>query len=165
MKKLFLAGAILFAGFAAQASTNGSITGLLGFSQSAVNFGVNYENRLDSAFGLGGFFHFSSEKKENAAKQQTMAFGAMAPAHLLDNARFDAYVAPGFAVIMVKGYDGAPYSKDDQTTFGPIWKMGVMFRMSTNVKVGIEQTELINWFTDKASPQVSYTNAALEFSF
>ncbi len=163
MKKLILVGAILFAG-AAQAANN-SITGLLGFQQSAVNFGVNYENRLDNAFGVGGFFHYSSEKKDNAFKNQTMAFGAMAPAHLLDSSRLDAYVAPGFAVIMVKGYDGAAYSKDDQTTFGPIWKMGVLFKLTATVKVGIEQTELVNWFSDKAAPGVSYTNAALNFSF
>ena len=163
MKKLFLVGAILFAGAAAQAA-NGSITGLLGFSQSAVNFGVNYENRLENAFGLGGFFHYSSEKKDNAGKQQTMAFGAMAPAHLLDNARVDAYVAPGFGVIMVKGFDGA-FSRDDQTTFGPVWKMGVLFKMTSNVKVGLEQTELVNWFSDKVLPDASYTNAALNFSF
>jgi len=164
MNKIFLVGAILFAGLTAQAADS-SITGLLGFTQSAVNFGVNYENRMESAFGLGGFFHFSSEKKENAAKNQTMAFGAMAPVHMLDNSKIDAYVAPGFAVLMIKGYTGATYSNDDQTTFGPIWKMGVLFKMSANVKVGLEQTELINWFTDKAGPHASYTNAALNFSF
>jgi hypothetical protein len=162
MKKLILAAAILFAG-AAQAA-NGSITGLLGFSQSALNFGVNYENRLESTFGVGGFFHYSSEKKD-AFKNQTMAFGAMAPAHLLDSSRLDAYVAPGFAVLMIKGFDTSAYGKDDQTTFGPIWKMGVLFKMSPTLKVGLEQTEIINWFTDKAAPQGSYTNAALNFSF
>jgi opacity protein-like surface antigen len=164
MKKLILVGAILIAGAAAQAANN-SLTGLLGFSQSAVNFGVNYENRMETSYGLGGFFHYSSEKKENAAKNQTMAFGAMAPVHLLDNSHFDAYLAPGFSVLMVKGFDRAPYSNDDQTTFGPAWKIGVLFKMTSNVKLGLEQTELINWFNDKAASQYVYTNAALNFSF
>jgi len=165
MKKLFLLGAILFAGAAAQAANN-SITGLLGFSQSAVNFGVNYENRMETSYGLGGFFHYSSEKKDNAYKNQTIAFGAMAPVHLLDNSHFDAYLAPGFAVLMVKGLDvGAAYSKDDQTTFGPAWKIGVLYKMTSNVKLGIEQTQLINWFSDKAASQFVYTNAALNFAF
>jgi opacity protein-like surface antigen len=164
MKKLILLGAILFAGAAAQASNN-SLTGLLGFSQSAVNFGVNFENRVETSYGLGGFFHYSSEKKDNAGKNQTMAFGAMAPVHLLDNSHFDAYLAPGFAVLMVKGFDGSSFSKDDQTTFGPAWKIGVMYKMASNVKLGIEQTQLINWFSDKAASQFVYTNAAMEFSF
>lgn len=141
-----------------------SVTGLLGFSQSALTIGANFENKMDQYIGVGGYFLHSSEKKDNASKQQVMSFGATATGHIIDNSQLDVYLAPGFGVIMIKGLTGS-ISGDDQTTFGPIWKMGFLFKATPTVKVGIEQTELVNWFSDKAYAQVSLTNAAVNFSF
>lgn len=141
-----------------------SVTGLLGFSQSALNIGANFENKIEQNLGVGGYFIHSSEKKENAGKQQVMSFGATATGHFIDNSTLNAYLAPGFGVMMVKGLSGS-ISGDDQTTFGPIWKIGFLFKATANIRAGIERTELVNWFSDKAYPNAVFTNAAINFSF
>jgi len=167
MKKLLLVGALLLSAIVSQAALPGSrgssaLTGLLGFTQSAVNFGVNYEHRLDSSMGFGGYFLYSGEEKDNGLnKNQTMSFGAMAPAHVLDDNRFDIYLAPGFGITMVKGIT----PQNDETVFGPSIKTGMLFKISSNVKAGIEYSYFTNWFNDKSGPSAEYTNAALSFGF
>jgi hypothetical protein len=168
MKKMLMVGAILLAAVVSNAASASSvysrgsnnITGLLGFTKAAVNFGVNYEHRVDT-IGFGGYFHYSSEKKDNFANNQITSFGGIAPIHFLDDAHMDTYLAPGFGVHMIKGLG----AQDDVTTFGPLWKLGALFKISNNVKVGLERTELVNWFTDKATADAVYTNAALSFAF
>lgn len=164
MKNLFLSSAVFLVSVVTHAATYGygsanSLTGLIGFSQSAVSFGANYEHRLDT-MGVGGYFLYSGEQKD-AGKNQTISFGGLAPMHLLDDSRLDVYLAPGFGITMVKGISG----QEDQTIFGPLWKIGAMFKMNSTVKVGLEQTNLVNWFSDKVSADVNYTNFAVNFAF
>lgn len=139
-----------------------SATVVAGFSQSAVGFGANYENRISNQLGLGGYFLHSSEKND-ANKNQVIAIGAFANGHIIDNNDFELYLAPGFGILMVKGQRGT-LSNDDQTTFGPAWKMGFLFKATPNVKLGLEQTELVNWFSEKAPGHFSMTNFAVSFS-
>lgn len=167
MKNLILIGALIFSAAVSQAALPGGrgsnhITGILGFTQSAVNFGANYEHRMDTAMGFGGYFLYSGEEKDHGIrKNQTMSFGAMAPAHVLDDNRFDVYLAPGFGITAVKGI--TPDS--DETVFGPSVKTGMLFKITSNVKAGIEHAYFTNWFNDKTSQAFEYTNAALSFMF
>ena len=161
MKKLILIGAMIFSTSAFAARGEDALTGLLGFSQTAVNFGVNYEHGLNSTMGIGGYFFFSGEKKENAGKNQTMSFGAMAPAHILDDSNLNIYIAPGFGITMVKGI--SPQS--DETVFGPSIKTGMLFKITSKVEAGVEHQYFTNWFNDKAQAYVEYTAAALRFGF
>ncbi|MEZ0392082.1 MAG: hypothetical protein ACAH59_07710 [Pseudobdellovibrionaceae bacterium] len=163
MKKRLLAAAFILSATTTQAATYGrenNVTALLGFTQTAMNFGANYERRLDT-MGVGGYFHFSSEEKDNQINRQTMSFGAMAPAHVLDDNRFDIYLAPGFGVTMIKGVA----TENDETVFGPTIKTGMLFKFTPTVKAGIEHFYFTNWFNDKAQASGQYTNAALSFAF
>jgi hypothetical protein len=162
-----MAGAIVFAAAVSQAASSyassysrDSITGLIGFNASAVNFGANYEHRVDNNLGVGGYFLYGSEKKDVGINQIT-SFGGIAPMHILDDARTNVYIAPGFGIHMIKGINGA----EDVTTFGPLWKIGAMFKMTSAVKVGAEHTQLVNWFSDKAAGNANYTNIAVNFAF
>lgn len=169
MKQMFLATAFFLLGAASQAASYGyssysgsnSLTGLLGFNSSAVTFGVNFENHSSGNIGLGGYFLYSAEKKEVGIPQVT-SFGGIAPVHFLDDARVNLYLAPGFGVHMIKGFGAG---SEDVTTFGPLWKVGSLFKITSNVKAGIEHTQLVNWFSDKKAAQFDYTNAALSFAF
>ncbi len=172
MKKMIMVGAILLAAAVSQAASLSSsrygssdeVTGLIGFTKSAVNFGVNYEHRLESNLGVGGYFLYSSEHKEGlTGNNQLTSFGAILPAHLIDDHKLDVYLAPGFGIFMVKGLSN--FNQDDQTTFGPLWKMGFQYKVASNVKVGLERTEIVNWFTDKLAGNYDYTNFAISFGF
>lgn len=166
MKRLIVASAVLLASVISHAATYGygsadSATGLIGFSQAAVTFGANYEHRQD-ALGLGGYFLYSGEQKDGG-KNQVISFGGIAPMHLLDDSRLDVYLAPGFGISMIKGI--SPQS--DQTIFGPVWKIGALFKMTPEVKIGLEQMTLVNWFSDQPhiGSAAMFTNFAVNFAF
>lgn len=161
--RLFVSLAILVLAGSSGFADDKSATALIGFSQSSLGFGANYENKISQTLGLGGYFLYSSEKKD-ASKNQVISFGGAATAHLIDNNDFEVTMGPGFGIIMVKGQTGT-LSADDQTTFGPSWKMGFLFKTKTQLKLGLEQTELVNWFSEKAPGHFSFTNFALNFQF
>ncbi len=169
MKKMVIAGVIFLASVATQAQSRSysaygdshSLTALLGFSSTALNIGVNYENRSSGNVGVGGYFLMGSEKKDAGIPQVT-SFGGILPIHFVDDSRVNLSLAPGFGVHMIKGLGG---NDEDVTTFGPIWKLGAMFKISSNMKVGAEHTTLANWFSDKKGSEYRSTNAAFNFSF
>lgn len=163
MKKLMmLAAALMLTGYAHMASAaDNTIRPILGFKSSAVNFGVDYEKRMNHDMGWGGYFSYGSEHKDNNATNQVVAFGVMAPIHLLDNGSLDTYIAPGFGIAMVKGLAGA----DDETTLGPSMKLGAEWKFSPTLKGGVQYMQIYNWFTDKAASQYNYASASLAIAF
>ena len=162
--KSIVFGTFLLTSFATQTGLAGekSVTALVGFSQSAFSMGANYENRISNQLGFGGYFLHSSEKTD-ANKNQVISFGAFANAHVIENSDFELYLGPGFGIHMVKGQRGT-LAADDQTTFGPAWKMGFLLKAGPNLHLGLEQTELVNWFSEKAPGHFSLTNFAIHFS-
>ena len=163
MSKWILVMALVFEfGFlaSARADESNNVRGILGFSQGALTFGADYERRLDSVFGVGGYFQFSSEQKD-AGKNQTMSFGALAPLHLLDDSRFDVFMAPGLGITMVKGL----YGINDETMIGPMMKSDLQYKFTPTLRAGLEYVYLANWFSTKLPSFYSYTNAIMTFIF
>lgn len=167
MKNLLLVAALVLTATISQAAPRGSngtnsVTGVFGFAQSALNFGANFEHRVDSNMGVGGYFLLSSEKEnDNIAKNQTLTFGGFMPLHFMNDSEVDLYLAPGFGVTMIKGIGRA----NDETVFGPSIHTGITFKLTSTVKAGIENVYLTNWFNDKAPYSVQYTNAVVNFGF
>lgn len=168
MKMRILSASMILAAFlatSAQAQPRGgsnNVRGILGFNHGALNIGADYENRVDNTFGFGGYFHLSTEKKNDTiAKNQTISFGAIAPAHLLDDNRFDVFLAPGAAITMVKGINGA----SDETVIGPVLKTGVLYKASRTVHVGLQTLFLSNWFSEKAASNLTYADLAVGMTF
>lgn len=166
--KLLILGSFFFSAAVALAAPRGGnsnndnfVTGILGFTQSAVNFGANYEHRFDS-FGAGGYFLYSGEEKDNGlGKNQTISFGANLPIHIFEDSRFDVSLAPGFGITQVKGIS----PQNDETIFGPSIKTGLFYKLTPTVKAGIDHSYFTNWFNDKTNSAVEYTNAAVSFTF
>jgi hypothetical protein len=163
MKKLtMLAAALMLTGFAHSAfAADNLIRPILGFKSDAVNFGVDYEKRMNHDMGWGAYFFYGSEHKDNTATNQDIAFGVMAPIHILDNGSLDTYIAPGFGLAMIKGLAGA----DDETTFGPSLKVGAEWKFSPTLKGGVQYFQVYNWFTDKAASEYDYASLSLGISF
>ncbi len=163
MKNILITAAILLTATLSQAayysSSKSTVTGIIGFASGAVNFGANYEHHID-AMGVGGYFNYNSEEK-TSGRNQIVSFGALAPLHLLDDSKYDVTVAPGFGISMVKGLPG----NDDQTVFGPLWKISTFFKMTSTIKIGLEHTELVNWFSNKVAADIRYTSFAVGFAF
>jgi len=165
MKKLMmlaaLTSALLLTGSAHMAvAADNTIRPILGFNQSAIDLGVDYEKRVSHDMGWGAYFFYGAEDKPTV--HQVTALGAMAPIYLLDNGSLDAYVAPGFGLAMVKGIG----TESDETTVGPSFKLGAEWRFSPTLKGGVQYFEVYNWFTDKTAPSsMKYASASLAIAF
>ncbi len=162
--KLAIFMAITTASLTANAQYAGekTVRALLGFKGGAIHLGADYEVRQGGVLGMGGYFFLQTDDDGPNPVHEVLALGAFAPVHLLTDSRVDAYVAPGFGFAMI---DHPSPAGDDETTFGPSFKVGVDFRASGNMKVGVQHFILTNWLSDETMDQVSFTSASFTFAF
>lgn len=142
-------------------SSSASMTATMGFAVGAVNLGVDYVKKMDPV-DLGGYVFLQTEKKKNntALVNQMTSFGAIAKFHLLDTSKLKAYIAPGFGLHMTK--DSSDSSK---TVVGPIMKIGAQIALNSKTALGLENTQIVNWFEDSVTYSANYYSAALTFEF
>lgn len=141
-----------------QAALADSVTGMLGFTKGAVNLGAQYEHEMSQGLGLGGMIHMATDD-EDASVPEIMSFVGHAKIHfnpLSDKVGF--YVAPGVGIHM---YDNAG---NDETYIGPTLQYGVVFHMSQQVSLGVENYRIFNWLSDEAPYQAEYLNAVLVYN-
>jgi hypothetical protein len=133
---------------------------ILGFSSGELNIGADYESRKGN-IGIGGYFLFSGDD-EDTAKNEVLALGAMAAIHLVDNSAVDVYIAPGFGIAMIEepGAGG-----DDETTFGPIMKVGAEYAINEKAYLGLQHMFVYNWMSDEVADSASFLNVAATFLF
>lgn len=162
----FVAASVTVVSFSAQAqvpaatfSPKSSFRGLLGFDRGAFNLGGEYESRTSLVRAVGGYFFYQSEDKTNGISG-VMAAGGFVPLHLLGNNRYDAYIAPGFGLAMIKNMAG-----QNETTFGPSLKIGAEYRQSVTTSFGLQFANYYNWFSSKAAQGISSTSATATFVF
>ena len=129
------------------------LQGVVGFDAGAVNIGFDYESRSESeTAGYGGYFLFSGDSDSSL---QVMSFGAMAKIHFFENRKFDLSFAPGLGISLVE------VGGDDETTVGPIVKLGLLYKFSNKVAFGGEIFSAYNWLNDELPSGVEYFNFAV----
>lgn len=147
------------------------LTALIGMAAGGINFGADYAHMLNNTWGAGGYFMMQTSKDKNAVPivSQVMSFGGLLKINLVEANSMRVFIAPGFGISMVKdGSINASGSKSDETVLGPIFKMGVTYKVSSNFSIGLESTSLENFFNDNlnfyAGPPQYYA-VALAFAF
>ncbi len=164
MKKIILVASMIFASMSfAQRGSGNELNLNLGFTAGAANLGAAYEMNKSDVLSWGGYFFMQSEK-DDANVYQTMAFGALMKAHLVQRGDVDAYIAPGFGITMINDYPTGR-NEDDKTVFGPSMRIGAQYNLNSTTKLGIERILFTNWFDDEAPSSVEYTSAVLGFEF
>lgn len=142
----------------------------LGFKQSALHFGVAFVKEMDPV-DLGGYFFFQTDKKYNDTPRvnQVISFGGLAKFYAMKSAKANAYIAPGFGIHMIKdSMDTVAGStqKSDKTAVGPLLKIGATLALNPTLNVGLEYTQLANWFDELIlDSSFTYTSAVVSFSF
>ena len=159
MKMLTLIASMLLISVTSMSQEN-HVRGILGFSSGEVNIGLDYESRKGN-LGLGGYLYLSGDDV-NTAKNEILAIGAMGAIHLVDSSPFDVYIAPGFGIAMIEepGAGG-----DDETTFGPIMKVGVEYAINEKAYIGLQHLFIYNWMSDEVDDSYSFLNLAATFLF
>ncbi len=147
------------------------LTALVGLTGGAINIGVDYARMMNSTYGAGGYFFFQTSKDKNNSPivTQIMSFGGLMKINLLEANGVKVYVAPGAGITLVKdGSVNSAGAKSDETVIGPVWKMGVQFKLAQNFSLGLESTTFGNFFNDNISMSTSafqYYSVAMGFAF
>ena len=138
-----------------------SVTGYLGFGQGALNIGGDFESAMSSDAGIGGYFMLltDAERSNATIRSQVIAFGAQAKVHYRPGA-WDFYGTPGFGIAMIDD------NNNDETTFGPSMRIGVLYALTPALSVGLEHATFFNWFSkDVNAESLETANAAVRMSF
>ncbi len=141
------------------------ISGNLGFQRGAANFGVAY-TKMNGDYGFGGYFFMQTNKDKSSVPvvNQVMSAGGIAKIYLTEkNGKFSAYLAPGVGVHMIKDVVDDKGKKADKTIIGPLMKLGGQVRMSPALSVGIERTDISNWFDEDAAASYEHWSALVTF--
>jgi hypothetical protein len=136
-------------------------TGYLGFGLGALNIGADFESAMSSDAGVGGYFMLMTNAEKNNAdiRAQIIAFGGEAKVHYRPGS-WDFYGTPGFGIAMVD------FRNEDETTFGPSMRIGVLYAVSPSISVGIEHATFFNWFSkDVLSESFETSNLAARMTF
>lgn len=118
----------------------------LGFVAGAANIGVDY-NLMENNAGIGGYFFYQTEKKDKGVNK-IMSFGASYKVNVLNTSRFTGYLSPGFGIHMVTIPASGTRSESTENAFGPVYKIGTLFKVSPTFQLGLERQALVNWFND-----------------
>lgn len=169
--KLIAIVAIAFATLLATSTSSAApagrseLTGSLGMSNGAANFGAQFDKGGNGP-DMGGYFMYQSSKERGGVPfvYQVMSFGAQMKMHIVSNNQTDVYLAPGVGLHMIKD---APDNgkKTDVTAFGPTLRIGTLVPLTSTVKIGLERMEIVNWFDDKAPASFAVYSAALAMTF
>ena len=138
-----------------------SATGYLGFGQGALNIGGDFEAAMSNDAGFGGYFMLmtDAEKNNSDIRAQIIAFGGEAKVHYRPGS-WDFYGTPGFGIAMVD------FNNQDETTFGPSMRIGVLYGLTPTLSVGIEHATFFNWFSKELTAESFETsNIAARMSF
>lgn len=137
--------------FAQYSSYNSAeISGKLGMTAGAFNFGVDYVQPKGD-YGFGGYLFMQMAKDQNTTTlvSGVTALGAMVKLVLVEKSSIKAYVAPGVGIAMIKdGSVNAFGRKSDETVIGTTFKMGVQFVKSQGFSIGLERMQFSNWLND-----------------
>ncbi len=136
-------------------------TGYLGFGQGALNIGADFEAAMSNDAGVGGYFMLMTKAEKNNVdiRPQIIAFGGEAKVHYRPGA-WDFYGTPGFGIAMID------MNNQDETTFGPSMRIGVLYALSPSLSVGLEQATFFNWLSkDAGAESFETSNVAARMTF
>lgn len=128
----------------------------LGLDQGAINLGAEYESR-SGANGLSGYFLLATEKI-TTGKPQIMTFGGGMPIYFYDNKTNSLFITPGLGLNMIK------VGNTTEMTFGPQIKLGTGYRLSPNLRLGLEHFIITNALNEKAGGSQHFTNFLISFT-
>lgn len=143
----------------------------LGMGSGAINLGFDYLVKRESNVEAGAYLLFLGEKKKSVAGFDTtnragmFAVGATAKIHYVVG-DFDTYFAPGFGLASLKYANPVTGSGASETTIGPIFRLGALYKLSERISAGMEYGLVYNFLNaDVPDGSVSFSNLTMRFWF
>src|SRR5690606_30697019 len=138
----------------------------VGFTNDATNFALSHERR-QKAMGWDVLALYSSDNGDNntiAQKDEQAMLGTSLIYHLQDNGPADVYFGTGVQImqhsdVMIDG------DKNDETTFGPLFKIGSSYYFNNMWSLGLEYMVAQNWNNDDVSAEQSFGFLNLGYTY
>ena len=134
-----------------------------GFTSEATNFALSHERR-EGALGVDVLLMQTGDNGENAvgqADEKTM-LGASLIHHLQDNSRADVYLGTGIAATYQEDINS---TDQDETTYGPLFRIGSSYYLNNEWSVGLEYMAALNWTSDKLPSESTYGFLTLGYTY
>lgn len=139
-----------------------------GLGAGAPNVGFDYLLKLEPNVEAGGYLLYMGYKEKDGVPVRGGLFGvgAVAKVHYVTG-DWDMYIAPGFGLAALK-YSIAS-SEQTETTVGPIFRTGVLKKMSERISAGLEAGFVYNMFNQEigalGDPTMGFSNFTMRFWF
>lgn len=138
----------------------------MGFTNDAMNFGLSHERRK-GALGWDLLGVYSSDNGDNntiAQKNEQLMIGSAMIFHLQDNSPADVYFGTG---VQVMQHSDVTISgeESDETSFGPLFKIGSSYYFNNDWSLGLEYMIAQNWHNDDVPAQQSYGFLNLGYTY
>jgi opacity protein-like surface antigen len=134
-----------------------------GFSNTTFNVGVSHERRKGS-LGVDALVMSSGDNGASGPgqKDRQLLVGSSLIHHLEDNSNADVYLGTGLAIMR---HEDAGETDDDETTFGPLFRIGSSYYLNNDWSVGLEYMTALNWSNDDLASENTYGFVTLGYTY
>lgn len=119
-----------------------SAYGNLGFTRGGLNLGGDLEYNIEPVWSIGAYGRMYPEDSEVSGDLGILTFGGFARLHHFQR-EWDLYASVGAGILMVDN------GNDDETGIGPSFGLGVLYQVTNQVAIGVEQMNHYAWFIDE----------------
>lgn len=135
----------------------------LGANNTSVDFGLSHERRKGN-IGLD-FMAFYSAGNDSANSVQSDSQTLVSSSfmyHVEDLSNADVFLGTGLAATF---HDDVRGTGENDTTFGPMFKIGSSYYLNSDWSVGLEYIIAQNWTDDSLSSQNTYGLFSLGYTY
>ena len=146
MKQIIFAFILLFSPLAfAKFGDDHMVYAHLTFTEGGFGLGADYENEFSRSFGLGGYARLYAKDDDDKIRAHGVnTFGAFVRPHFYRK-NWDLYVGAGVGIAQVDSAD-ASGGRDDETAIGPNFHIGLQYKMTREMSIGVENFKVYGWF-------------------
>ena len=135
----------------------------LGANNTSLDFGLSHERRKGNV-GIDAMAIYSTGN-DNAGTMQVDSqtlLGSSVIYHLEDNSNADVFFGTGLAAIL---HDDVKGTTENDTTFGPMFKVGSSYYLNNDWSVGLEYIVALNWTDDSLASQNNFGLLSLGYTY
>lgn len=147
-----------------------NITAEFGFKQGAVHYGATVVKDYDH-IGLGGYVFIQTENKSNnvVRAHELVSAGVISKFILLSTPKAQVHFAPGLGFSEIRNFHDLfdiNASKSAETFLGAIFKIGAVYSVTSDIKMGLEYSKISNWCEPEVTDFLTeYSSVIMSYDF
>ncbi len=135
----------------------------LGANNTSVDGGISHERRKGNVgFDAMAIYSAGNDTAGSLQADSQTLLGTSIMYHLEDNSNADVFFGTGLAAIL---HDDVRGTTENDTTFGPMFKVGSSYYLNNDWSIGLEYIVAMNWTDDSLASQNNYGFVTLGFTY